>query len=313
MQYRKYTKNSPPISSIGFGSWQLGNAESWSEMSDAEAINLVKEALSQGVNFFDTAPGYSNGNSERLLGKAFQGVDRRSIVINTKFGHTADGKTDFRPESLRKSIEGSLSRLKTDYLDSVLLHNPSRDLMDPERVPHYEILEKLIEEGKILAYGASLDSYEDMTYFMSKTKGEVLEIFFNILHQDVRPAFEMAKKKGIALIAKVPLDSGWLSGKYNQNSTFSGIRSRWSSEDIKRRGDVIDLIRDLPSKNQTMSQFALSYCLAYDEIATVIPGCVSIEQLNDNLASIVNPMSPDMVKKLEQLYDDSIKPMNLPW
>jgi aryl-alcohol dehydrogenase-like predicted oxidoreductase len=313
MQYRKYTKNSPDISAIGFGSWQLGNGDSWTEMSEFEAVNLVKEALEKGVNFFDTSPNYAHGNSERILGKAFDGVDRRSIVINTKVGHTVNGELDFRPESLRKSIEGSLSRLKTDYLDSVLLHNPSRELMDPEKVPHYEILEKLIEEGKILAYGASLDSYEDMTYFMNKTNGKVLEVFFNIFHQDVRHAFKKAKEKDMALIAKIPLDSGWLSGKYNQESTFSGIRSRWSSEDIKKRGDAIEYIRDLPKKNQSMAQFALSFCLAYDEISTVIPGCVSLEQLRNNTTSIDSPMSSNMLKILEALYDHSIKKMNLPW
>lgn len=313
MEYRKFTKVSPKISTIGFGSWQLGNHKSWSEMTDGEAVYLVKEALSKGVNFFDTSPNYAEGNSERLLGKAFEGINRKNIVINTKFGHGVDGQVDFRPESLRKSIEGSLSRLKTDYLDSVLLHNPSRDLMDPQQVVHYEILEKLKEEGKILAYGASLDSYEDMIHFMTKTQGEVMEIFFNILHQDVRKAFKMAKEKEIALIAKIPLDSGWLSGKYNQTSTFSGIRSRWSSEDIQKRGDAVDLIRDLPRIDQSMAQFALSYCLAYDEISSVIPGCVSIDQLNNNIASINHPMDSKMVKTLEAIYNNLIEPMKLPW
>ncbi len=313
MQYRKYTKYSRTVSSIGFGSWQLGNSESWSPMSDSEAIKLVKEAISRGINFFDTAPNYANGNSERILGESFQGIDRTKLVINTKFGHNEEGNIDFRPESIRKSIEGSLSRLKTDYLDSVLLHNPSRDLMNPLNCSHYEVLEQLKEEGKILAYGASLDSYEDALYFINNTNGEVLELFFNILNQDVRKVFEKAHEKNIALIAKIPLDSGWLSGKYNQDSTFSGIRSRWSKEDIRKKGDAVDLIRDVKDDNQPMSQFALSYCLAYDEISTIIPGCVSIEQLKSNISSVSNPMNPNMVKKLEALYDNSIRQMNLPW
>lgn len=313
MQYRNYIKNSRMISAIGFGAWQLGNSEFWSSMSEAEAIDLVKEALSCGINFFDTAPNYANGASERILGKSFEGTERSQIVINTKFGHNVEGEMDFEAESIRGSIEGSLSRLKTEYIDSVLLHNPARELMNPDNCSHYEILERLKEEGKILAYGASLDTYEDALYFLENTDGEVLELFFNVIHQNVRKIFEIAKEKKVAIIAKIPLDSGWLTGKYNQTSTFTGIRSRWSTEDIKKRGDAVDLIRDMPSDNQTMAQFALSYCLAYEEIATVIPGCVSIEQLRSNILSLNYPMGSDMVRTLERLYDKKIKHMKLPW
>ncbi len=313
MNYRNYTKYSPKVSAIGFGAWQLGNGATWSAMTDGEAIDLVKAALDRGVNFFDTAPNYADGNSERLLGQALGGVDRSKLVINTKFGHNDQGQTDFSPEAIRRSIEGSLLRLKTDYLDSVLLHNPSRDLMSVDTCPHYEILENLKAEGKILAYGASVDSFDDMDYFMDHTDGQVMEIFFNILHQDVRSAFKKASEKEVALIAKIPLDSGWLSGKYNQTSTFTGIRSRWTSQDIINRGDIIDMIRDLPEGNQTMAQMALSYCLAYDEIATVIPGCVNIKQLEGNVASLDYPMNAETVKRLEDLYESVIKPMKLPW
>lgn len=313
MRYRKYTKNSPKVSEIGYGSWQLGNPTSWSPMSDAEAMALIREAIDRGINFFDTAPNYGNGMSEILLGKTLKHVDRSKLVINTKFGHNEKGETDFRPEAIRRSIEGSLSRLKTDYLDSILLHNPSRKLMDPEQVPHYDILETLKAEGKIRAYGASVDTAADMEYFMEKTNGEVMEVFFNMIHQDTRHAFAQAKARDIALIAKIPLDSGWLTGKYNQESTFSGIRSRWSVEDIIKRADAIDLMRDLPAPQQSLAQLALSYCLAYEAVSTVIPGCVSKDQLIDNVHALNTPMASEMVQYLEKLYREHLEPMQLPW
>lgn len=245
MEYRSYVEGSPNISVIGFGAWQLGNNIDWSGMTETEATALVHKAIDEGVNFFDTAPGYGHGSSEELLGKSIKKAKRETLVINTKFGHHSDGHTDFSHTVIRESIEGSLMRLRTDYIDSVLLHNPPSDLLKSEDNAHYEILEQLKTEGKILAYGASLDTKDDMITFMNHTNGKVIEAFFNILHQDVRFAFDIAKEKGIKVIAKIPLDSGWLSGKYHKDSTFLGVRSRWTREDIMTRAELIDEIRGL--------------------------------------------------------------------
>lgn len=313
MEYRKYTKQSPKVSAIGYGAWQLGNGSSWSKMTDVEAISLVHHALDEGVNFFDTSPNYGLGTSETLLGKAFFNKDRRKLVINSKFGHTVEGHTDFSPEAIRKSVEGSLKRLGTDYLDSILLHNPSETMMDPSKVPHYDILEALKKEGKILAYGASLDSHNDMDLFMKQTQGEIIETFFNILHQDTRKSFDLAKEKDVILIAKIPLDSGWLSGKYHQKSTFKGIRSRWSENEIIQRAAAVDLIRALPENGQSLAQLALSYCLSYDLISTVIPGCVNVSQLLDNIKSLDYPMKHSVKEQIEVLYNNKIQTMQLPW
>jgi len=314
MQYRHYTKQSPLVSEIGFGAWQLGNNIDWSSpMSDKEAIALVHEALDLGVNFFDTAPGYGLGNSERLLGEALKIKDRRQVVISTKFGHHSDGHSDFSHTLIKSSVEGSLRRLNTDYLDSVLLHNPDQKCLDGNNNPHYEVLEQLKKEGKILAYGASLDSCEDMNLFMTTTKGDVIEALFNIFHQDARNAFALAKEKGVAIIAKIPLDSGWLTGKYNENSTFEGIRERWSPTDIKTRADLVEKIRHITTSGQSLGQAAIEYCLAYPAVSTVIPGNKNIDQLIANVKSIDYELSEDTTKWLEMFYENEVKPKNLPW
>lgn len=313
MEYREYVKGAHAVSVIGFGAWQLGNHYDWSGMSESEAISLVHKALDEGVNFFDTAPGYGLGNSEKLLGKALAKVKRETIVINTKFGHKADGSSDFSHEAIRESIEGSLKRLSTDYIDSVLLHNPPSELLVAEGNKHYEVLEQLKSEGKILAFGASLDTKADMITFMNHTNGQVIEAFFNILHQDVRYAFDLAKEKNVKIIAKIPLDSGWLSGKYNQNSTFDGVRSRWTKEDIKLRSELVDKLRDLPVNGQSLAQFALMYCIAYDEVSTVIPGMSSMNQLMSNIEALQYEIDKKTIDWLEHFYETEVKAKHLVW
>ncbi|MDF2541584.1 MAG: aldo/keto reductase [Herbinix sp.] len=313
MEYRSYVNGSPEVSVIGFGAWQLGNNIDWSGMIEEEAINLVHKAIEEGVNFFDTAPGYGHGRSEELLGKALKSVKRDAICINTKFGHHSDGHTDFNHKVIRESLEGSLKRLGADYIDSVLLHNPPGDLLKAEGNAHYEIFERLKEEGKILAYGASLDTKEDMITFMNHTDGQVIEAFFNILHQDVRFAFDIAKQKGIKIIGKIPLDSGWLSGKYHKDSIFNGVRSRWSREDITTRALLVDRLRELPAKGQTLSQFALQYCIAYDEVITVIPGVTNISQLTMNLDALNYPIDQKTLQWLETFYEREVAPKKLVW
>ncbi len=313
MEYRPYVDGSPKVSLIGFGAWQLGNDIDWSGMTEKEAIGLVHKAIDEGVNFFDTSPNYGLGSSEELLGKALKAAKRETLVINTKFGHRSDGHTDFSDKVLRESIEGSLRRLQTDYLDSVLLHNPPADLLKSDGNAHYEVLEQLKREGKILAYGASLDTKTDMETFLNHTKGQVIEAFFNILHQDVRFAFALAKKKGVKIIAKIPLDSGWLSGKYHQDSTFTGVRARWTKEDIITRADLADRLRSLPAQGQSLAQFALQYCLSYDEVSTVIPGASNISQLTANVEALKYPMDAKTVQWLETFYEQEVAPKKLVW
>ena len=143
MKYNRYTKNTPAVSEIGIGAWQLGEHSDWQSMSEKEAISLVHYALEAGVNFFDTAPNYGLGTSETRLGKAFKGHDRSKIVVNTKFGHTVTGKTNYSADHIRESLEGSLQRLDLDYVDSLIIHNPPFETLDGTRNPHYEILERL--------------------------------------------------------------------------------------------------------------------------------------------------------------------------
>ncbi len=313
MRYKKYIRQSAAVSEIGLGAWQLGENTGWRGMSEKEAIDLVREALDLGINFFDTAPNYGLGTSEYRLGKALQGVDRSKIVINTKFGHTLNGTNDYRSGSIRESLEGSLRRLNMDYVDSLIIHNPPFETLDGNKNEHYEILEKLKAEGKIKAYGASLDTYQEMKLLMETTNSQVIEAFFNILHQDVARAFDAALEKEVAIIAKIPLDSGWLSGNYDAHSTFTDIRNRWSEEDIRTRAALVDRVREITGSERVLSQTAISFCLAYEAVSTVIPGNSNLRQLRQNAGSSQSPLPKELVRELEEFYLNEVRHLNLPW
>lgn len=313
MKYNEYIKGETPVSEIGFGAWQLGISKAWTSMSDKEANDLVIKALESGVNFFDTAPGYGLGTSELRLGEALKGTDRDKYVINTKFGHMVNGQTDFSSKLIRESLEGSLKRLQVDYIDSLIIHNPPFEILDGNKNDHYEILERLIDEGKIKAYGASLDTFDEMKLFMDTTKGSVIEAFYNILHQDTAKAFQQAIENEVRIIAKIPLDSGWLSGKYNANTTFSDIRNRWSKSDINTRLILVEKVKSILTDNHPLPQAAIAFCLANNAITTVIPGNKSIEQLVSNVESVSEPLSKQIVQELEEFYQKEVRDLNLPW
>ncbi|MBT8288395.1 MAG: aldo/keto reductase [Bacteroidia bacterium] len=313
MKYNRLTAQAPLVSEIGLGAWQLGVNSGWRGMSEKEAIHMVHKSVEYGVNFFDTAPNYGHGSSEMRLGKALKNYDRSKIVINTKFGHTDSGGTNYSSDYIRESLEGSLKRLQVDFVDSLIIHNPPFEVLDGNNNDHYNILEELKNEGKINAYGASLDTYDEMKLFMDTTNGEVIEAFFNILHQDAARAFDMAQKKKVGIIVKIPLDSGWLSGKYNADSLFNDIRNRWSRADIKTRTALIERIKSIIGYEEDLPQTAISFCLAYEAVSTVIPGNITIDQLNANIKSVHSPISTELVNRLEAFYENEVKALHLPW
>ncbi|THD69791.1 aldo/keto reductase [Robertkochia marina] len=313
MKYNKFITGVPAVSEIGLGAWQLGVNSGWKGMSEKEAIDMVAYALDSGVNFFDTAPNYGHGSSELRLGKALKGADRDKIVVNTKFGHTDTGTTNYDASYIRTSLEGSLQRLQMDYVDSLIIHNPPMSHLDGRTNDHYAILEDLKAEGKIKAYGASLDTFEEMKLLMETTGAGVIEAFFNIFHQDAARAFPMALEKEVGIIVKIPLDSGWLTGKYTEESTFTDIRERWSKEDIITRGRLVERVRAIIGPGRDMAKTAIAFCLAHEAVSTVIPGNISRDQLRGNLESAEQQLPQTMVEALESFYKEEVEALKLPW
>ncbi|NKE08249.1 aldo/keto reductase [Mesobacillus selenatarsenatis] len=311
MKFRQLGNTGIKVSEVGFGAWQLGNARDWEAMEDNHAIRLVHAAIDQGCNFFDTAPNYGGGKSESLLGEALSGR-RSEVVINSKFGHHPDNNLDFDSRKIRSSVEGSLQRLKTDYLDSVLLHNPPFEILTGV-TDHFDVLESLKKEGKIRAYGASVDSAREMVELIRNTKSQVIEVMFNIFHQEPRTAFTMAAEKNVGLIVKVPLDSGWLSGKYDENSVFTDIRSRWDQDQLRKRAELLPVLKEMVEPGESLVQLALRYILYYQEVSTVIPGNKNLKQLIGNLSASDKRISVEKAEKLEGIWEEKLQANPLGW
>jgi len=290
------------VSEIGFGGWQLCNDDSWGVMDARTAQRLIHAAVDAGINLFDTAPNYARTRSESALGDALRGK-RDKVVLVSKFGHTPDGRTDFGVEWLWQSLEGSLRRLQTDYLDVLLLHNPPGEMYAGTDAL-WAAMEKARAQGKIRHYGASLDFAAEAGDCLANTKSGVLEILFNVFHQDIRKAFPTIREKGAGTIVKVPLDSGWLTGRFDAGSRFEGIRARWSEEQIAERAELVSRIRWLVADGSDLAHKAIGYLLSYDEVSCVIPGIRTFEQLESNLAAADCRVAAAERRRLEAIWDD---------
>ena len=298
------------LNKLGFGSWQLGNTDFWGYMSVDEGIELVREAIQGGINFFDTAPGYAAGLSESIIGTAIKG-QREKVFVSTKFGHTADGETDFSVFSLKEQIYESLERLETDYLDCLLLHNPSMEILEG-KTRHFKELEKLKNEKMIRSYGVSIDTYEEFRAVLDHVKVDFVEVLFNVFFQETSELFAEANQKGIKIITKVPLDSGWLTGKYDEFSEFEGIRSRWDDETIQRRASLIREVKEIVQADD-LTKYALAFIKSYPEVSVVIPGIKNLSQLKDHLDNQDYILPDEMKEKLVELYQKKIKDNPLYW
>ena len=298
---RRLGKTELQVSEVGFGAWQLGNGDQWGGMTDALAHKLVHEALDLGCNLFDTAPNYALTHSERLLGEALQGK-RDKVVIVSKFGHQAGGGLDFSADWFWRSLHDSLSRLKTDYIDVFLAHSPPMAVLNGQH-EIWPALREAQQQGKIRYYGASVDYAHEVRETLQTTDAQVLELMFNILHQDVRLAFDLVRQQDVGVITKVPLDSGWLTGKYNAQSQFAGVRDRWDDAEVRRRAACIDDLQWLVSADRSLSQQALAYLLSYVEVSAVIPGIRSSAQLQTNFSSAGSSLSSAQRSTLEQYWN----------
>ena len=313
MNYRNYLEGGIQVSELGFGAWQLGVESGWSAVSASDADRMIRTALDSGINFYDTAPNYGHGTSEERLGKVFKTLDREAIVVNTKFGRLDDGSVDFSATQIRGSIERSLKRLQLDCIDSVIIHSPPSELLDGNKVDHYEVLERIQDEGKIRAYGASVDRAHEIETMLATTNAKVFQCFFNILHQDAKRAFDTVQAHGATVIAKIPFDSGWLTGKYDAQTRFEGVRSRWSQDDIRTRAHLVDRVREIIGDEATLQEAALGFCKAFDAVSTVIPGAISEHQLRANRRAIEFTLDRSIQDALEAFYREEVEPLNLPW
>jgi aryl-alcohol dehydrogenase-like predicted oxidoreductase len=311
MNYRKFGNTGMTVSDIGFGGWAIGGPAAaagtpfgWGRTSDDESLAAIRRARELGVTFFDTADSYGFGRSESLLGIVLS-RKRNDVVIATKVGvaRDAEGKLrkDFSREHILHAVDGSLKRLRTDYIDLYQLHNPTLDELRRDDIQ--EAMDRLQEAGKIRYWGVSVTTPEEGVEIVNKGWGYSLQVLYNVLNQaPATTLFPLAKQKGYGIIARVPLASGLLSGKFRPDTTFPADDVRQNFLTPKRLEEVLPRVDEAKSiiggTARTLTEGALRFVLANDAVSTTIPGMRNVRQVEMNVSADEVRIPRDIVDKL---------------
>lgn len=322
MREKPFGKLPARISEIGFGAWQIGSA--WGDVSEEDGRAALNAALDAGMTFIDTADVYGDGRSEMIIREVLKSRPGVRPFVATKAGrrlnpHTVDGYTRANIEAF---IDRSLSNLGVEALDLVQLHCPPTEaLYQPDL---FAAMDDLQRAGKIKAYGVSVEKVEEALKAIEYPGVVSIQIIYNIFRQ--RPAdlfFREAARKNIAVIARVPLASGLLTGKITAQSTFAADDHRV----FNRHGEAFDVgetfagvpfetglqaveeLKKLVPQGATMAQFALRWILMDPAVTVVIPGARNAAQAKANAEAAALPALPDAtMKAVREIYEHLIAP-----
>lgn len=319
---RAFGRTGWTVSSIGFGAWAIGG--SWGDVSEADARATLEAALDAGVTFVDTADVYGDGRSERIVRDVLKSRSGDRPVVATKAGrridpHVAEGYTF---KAIEEFVDRSLRNLGVDRIDLLQLHCPPTGVY--YRPELFADLDRLVEKGKLKFLGVSVEKVEEALKAIEYPNVASVQIIYNMFRQ--RPDdlfFARAKSKGVAVIARVPLASGLLSGKMSGATTFADDDHR----SFNRHGEAFDVgetfagvpyevaleavekLRPLVPAGATMAQMALRWILMNDAVSVVIPGARTPDQARANAAAdALAPLSPDVMSAVRAIYDAEIKP-----
>jgi aryl-alcohol dehydrogenase-like predicted oxidoreductase len=321
MNYRELGRTCWKVSEISFGAWAIGGA--WGSVDDKESLAALHAALDRGVNFFDTADVYGDGRSERLLAK-LKRERKETFYIATKAGRRLPKQTPegYSRENLTMWIERSLRNLETDTIDLLQLHCPHTEVFYRPEV--FDVLDDLVMAGKIRHYGVSVEKVEEAIKAIEFPGVQSVQIIFNIFRQ--RPAdlfFELAQKRQVGILARVPLASGLLSGKITRESKFAKDDHRnfnrhgaafdrgetFSGVDFETGLKAVEELNQFVPQGATLAQLALRWILEFPAVTCAIPGAKRPAQVEENFAaSDLKPLSATTLKKISALYDKEIKP-----
>ncbi len=289
MKYRRLGKTNLNVSVIGVGAWQFGG-EWGKEFSQDEATQILTRAQELGINLIDTAECYGDHTSERLIGAAVKN-QRDKWIIATKFGHRFLGymkrSDDRSPADVQKQLEDSLKALQSDYIDIYQLHSVRDNEFFNEAL--WKILFDAKRSGKIRHIGNSISSGLDgapQVDASTRAQVEVLQVLYNRL--DRRPEEKVlpsAQKQDLGVLARVPLASGFLTGKYKPGTKFQegDVRHEQKPEEIEKKlREVERIAREEAPKGVPMAHWALAWCLRHPAVTAVIPGCKDVHQVESN-------------------------------
>ena len=322
MLTRAFGRTGWDVSGVGFGAWAIGG--SWGEVAEGDAKAALHAALDAGVTFIDTADVYGDGRSERIIRDVLRERGGERPIVATKLGrrlspHVAAG---FTPEAMAGFVERSLENLGVETLDLVQLHCPPVEVY--YRPDVFDALDGLVAAGKLRQYGVSVEKVEEGLKAIEYPGVASVQIIWNMFRQ--RPAelfLPRAREKGVAVIARVPLASGLLTGKMSRASTFAADDHRafnregeafdkgetFSGVPFDVALDAVEALRAVLPRDVPMAQAALRWCLMDEAVTVAIPGAKTAEQARGNAAAgALPPLSGEAMVAVREIYRDRIAP-----
>jgi aryl-alcohol dehydrogenase-like predicted oxidoreductase len=320
MEQRPLGRTGAEVSVVGLGTWQLGG--DWGDVDDDAAEAVLEAALDAGVTMLDTADVYGDGRSEERIRKALASRSERPFVA-TKAGRRADPFTaeEYTAENLRAWVDRSRRNLGVETLDLVQLHCPPPAVYSDQHV--YDTLDDLVDTGRIAAYGVSVETVAEGLTALEHPGVQSIQVILNVFRR--KPLEELlpaAQRAGVGILARVPLASGLLSGKYDESTTFPADDHRT----FNRHGEAFDVgetfsgvpfevgvaaareVAAIAGDAVPTAAFALRWVIDQPGVTTVIPGARTVTQVRGNVAAAtLAPLSDSQLSDLERLYDERIR------
>ncbi|MFI9009542.1 aldo/keto reductase [Actinosynnema sp. NPDC053489] len=322
MENRNAGRVGRQVGVVGLGCWQLG--ADWGQVEESDALAVLHAAADTGVNFFDTADVYGDGRSETLIGKFLRERGDAGITVATKMGRRVEQVPgNYTRENFLAWNDRSRANLGVDTLDLVQLHCPPTPVYSTDEV--FDALDEMVEAKRIAAYGVSVETVEEALTAIARPGVASVQIILNALrHKPLERVLPAAAEAGVAIIARVPLASGLLSGKYTASTTFGADDHR----NYNRNGDAFDVgetfsgvpfevgleaverLRPLVPAGATMAQFALRWIVDQPGVTVVIPGARNAEQARANSAAAdLAPLPAEALAEVRSVYDELIRPL----
>jgi aryl-alcohol dehydrogenase-like predicted oxidoreductase len=309
------------VGAVGLGAWQLG--ADWGEVSEAEALSILNAAVDAGVTFIDTADVYGDGRSERVIGRLLRQRPEADLMVATKMGRRAPlDPSEHNLDNYRAWTDRSRENLGVERLDLVQLHCPPTPVYSSDAV--YDALDTLVEEGRIAAYGVSVETCAEALTAIARPGVATVQIILNAFRrkplEEVLPA---AVRAGVGIIARVPLASGLLSGKYDSTTEFAAddhrnynrdgsafdVGETFSGVDFATGVEAASRLEPLVPPKAALSQVALRWVLDQLGVSVVIPGARNPVQVWANASAADMPrLAPGAHDEIRAVYDELIRP-----
>ena len=321
MEYREFGRTGWKISTIGFGAWGIGG-DAWGTTDDEVSRASLHKAIDLGVNFIDTADVYGDGHSEQLIAQVRK-TRSEQLIIATKAGrrlnpHVASG---YNRQNLTSFVERSLHNLETEALDLLQLHSAPSEVYDMPEV--FGILDDLVQQGKVRFYGVSVERVDEALKAITYANVQSVQIIFNMFR--LKPSeqfFAAARERKVGILARVPLASGMLTGKFRPETQFAPNDHRnynrhgeafdqgetFSGVDYETGLQAVEELRKLVPEGATMAQFALRWILMFPDVTSAIAGAKNTQQVEDNVRAASLPvLSNETMRRVQEVYDTFIR------